>query len=689
MLWSSCADQRMTNSDRTSLLFDAQGSLDTSRLQVSGLDYQLINTEGGEGLRIRTNEEVKGQFLTLRSAANQPWELGDTWQVQAVVSNIGSEPMQAEMFVGNDPDGLVRWYCSDYIDLVPGQTDTITVNLAWTPWINEPTVPLVGMRGAPGMTKTDLAKIQSIQFRPRYATRETVFVLHDVWAVGSLQSHSSESFLPFIDSFGQYKHQDWPSKTHSTQELKDNYTQEIETMSASKSGWIFDPYGGYAQGPLRKATGFFRVEKYEGKWWMVDPEGRLFWSNGLNCVNANMTLTGIDGREDYFEGLPTELEPLGQFYRAGTWASHGFYKDKIPFQAYSFLEANLYRTFGDTWKEEFLDLTHRRMRYWGMNTLGNVSDAQLKAQQRTPYVGTVWIRNTPKIEGSEGFWGKFHDVFDPAFRLAVRDNMASQRQGAGDPWCMGFFVDNEMSWGLKGSLAIAALHSPATQASKIEFVKDLQEKYIDIKALNGAWKTDYASWQDLLIRQEHEGLENAQSDLNAFYGKIAETYFRIVSEELHRIAPNQMYLGCRFAWANNDLTVAAAAEYCDIVSFNKYEYSIANLSLPTGIDRPIMIGEYHFGATDRGHTHPGVKVAKNQADRGHKYAEYIRGAIANPQIVGAHWFQYTDQAVTGREDGENYNVGFVTITNTPYQELVDSVRMVNHQMYQRRLGSTE
>jgi hypothetical protein len=39
----------------------------------------------------------------------------------------------------------------------------------------------------------------------------------------------------------------------------------------------------------------------------------------------------------------------------------------------------------------------------------------------------------------------------------------------------------------------------------------------------------------------------------------------------------------------------------------------------------------------------------------------VESALAHRQIVGAHWFQYADQATSGRGDGENYQVGFVDI----------------------------
>jgi hypothetical protein len=35
------------------------------------------------------------------------------------------------------------------------------------------------------------------------------------------------------------------------------------------------------------STGWFRVEKHEGRWWFVDPDGRLFLSQGSLHMSAN------------------------------------------------------------------------------------------------------------------------------------------------------------------------------------------------------------------------------------------------------------------------------------------------------------------------------------------------------------------------------------------------------------------
>ncbi len=193
--------------------------------------------------------------------------------------------------------------------------------------------------------------------------------------------------------------------------------------------------------------------------------------------------------------------------------------------------------------------------------------------RKTPYTATIRC-NAKKIEGSSGYWGKFYDVFDPGFRQAVRQGMEREKgKSAGDPWCVGFFVDNELSWGDETSLGLAALASPAEQQAKKVLVEDLKAKYQTIEKLNTAWDTNFAGWDTMLQDKftppdkQNWAKTKAFADLSAFYTKTAETYFAVVREELKKVAPNQLYLGCRFAWVN-DLAIRAAAKYCDVVSFN-------------------------------------------------------------------------------------------------------------------------
>ena len=97
--------------------------------------------------------------------------------------------------------------------------------------------------------------------------------------------------------------------------------------------------------------------------------------------------------------------------------------------------------------------------------------------------------------------------------------------------------------------------------------------------------------------------------------RFAEQYFRICREAVKEVDPQGLYLGCRFAWTN-DRAVRAAAKYCDVMSFNRYQRSVADFRLPEGVDGRAIIGEFHFGALDRGMFHTGLVPTARPAASG-------------------------------------------------------------------------
>ena len=486
-------------------------------------------------------------------------------------------------------------------------------------------------------------------------------------------------FFPLVDEFGQYRHADWPGKIHNAAELAAARTAEADDLTRHPGPVGWDMYGGWAAGPQLAATGRFRTEKHDGRWWLVDPLGRLFWSHGIDCVETYWSTTPITDRERWFSGLPPKDSPLGKFYGEANWAPHNYYEGR-RYENFSFSAANLQRKYGpDAWRT-FHDLIHRRLQSWGMNTLGNWSQESICRMRKTPYVVTLHSGGR-RLQGSEGYWGQFADVFDPSFAESIRADLARHQAEANDPWCLGCFVDNELGWGSDVSLAEAALMSPADQPAKRAFVAQLREKYGPIAQLNTAWGTKYASWNALLESRKKPDAKRAHDDLAAFAFTTAKTYFHICRDEVKRSAPQTLYLGCRFAWVN-DPAVRAAGEYCDVISFNRYQKDVASLNLPAKtVDRPMMIGEFHFGALDRGMFHTGLVATASQHERAEAYRTYVRSAIRHPNIVGTHWFEFGDEALTGRGDGENYQIGFVDVCDTPYAETIAASRDIGAEMY--------
>ncbi|HEX2973244.1 MAG TPA: beta-galactosidase [Tepidisphaeraceae bacterium] len=638
--------------------------------------------------------------LQVQTAHHQPWPgitipaPGKSWDLSAFeyilvdVKNLGDSPLTLYCRVDNPGADGVKNCNTASITLQKGQASSLKVPFSRMASGGVAT-KLFGMRGYPAgfdpkgtLDPSNITQLLLFVSKPQ---TDHAFEVGQISAGGHFASPRipETAFFPFIDEFGQYIHNDWPGKVHSLAELKQHALDEAQELAQKTGPADWDQYGGWNAGPSLQATGFFRTTKHNGKWWLVDPLGKLFWSNGIDCVRM-LDVTPIDERATWFKNFPGDQPEFKEFLTGPRFALHGHYAGKQP-KTFAFAAANLQQKYGQPWRQTSAQIAHTRLRSWGINTIGNWSDSSVYLMRKTPYVCTV-SSGRIMIEGSEGYWGKFPDVFDPAFAAETRQRMKqASSKTAGDPCCIGYFVDNEMSWGDEVSLALGTLKSPASQAAKKVFLQDLQTKYLTIDKLNQAWATNYPSWQQMLESRQTPDRQKARADLVAFYTKAAEQYFRVVKESLRAVAPHQLYLGCRFAWVNPQ-AVAAAVKYCDVVSFNLYQRSIADFKLPGNADVPLIVGEFHFGALDRGMFHTGLVPTDTQSARAQAYKDYVRGALRHPQFVGVHWFQYQDEPTTGRVyDEENYQIGFIDGVDTPYRETIDASREIGYRLYPERL----
>lgn len=613
------------------------------------------------------------------------WDLSDFCYVGIQVQNRLEKEIRVQWRVRAKDKSLSR----DYV-MKPGESHFLRLTLRRAVPTQLKDV-FFGMRGYPALMDPErgiaVNAVEELALNIRGPVEGTFLTIENVAASGKFQKPQwwngiTSRLFPMIDMFGQYRHADWPGKTHSIEELRARIAEEDQDLAQHPGPSDWNQFGGWIGDPKLEAKGHFWVTKHDGRWWLVDPEGCLFWSHGIDCVRATTATTPITDREHWFE-LPARDGPFGLFYSRAGWAPHGYYQKRSPYEQFCFSGANLLRKYGENWEAAFNERAHRRLRSWGLNTIGNWSDPAIYREKKTPYVVTL-SSGKRKIEGSTGYWGQFPDPFDPTFDQPLREAMAREaNQSVIDPWCLGYFVDNELSWGDDVSLALATVRSPAEQPAKKAFMEMLKQKYGTVEKLNEVWGTKYQSWENFLEVTDEPDRKKAESDLGAFYSEIAETYFRRCREAIKAVGPNKLYLGCRFAWVN-ERAIRAAAKYCDIISFNRYEVSVASFTLPQGVDKPVIIGEFHFGALDRGMFHPGLRETADQVERAEAYRRYVQSALDHPQIVGTHWFQYMDQATTGRGDGENYQIGFLDVCDTPYPEIIQASRDVAAEMYRRR-----
>jgi hypothetical protein len=437
---------------------------------------------------------------------------------------------------------------------------------------------------------------------------------------------------PLVDEFGQYTHAEWPGKAHTLGELKGSWN--VEDLSLKEALTNRDVYGGFS-GTQADATGFFHVEQIDGSWWFVDPDGHLFFSTGANGVGV-LSGTRVQGREDIFAALPpTNLvsgmmpgrNPAGSFY---TW--------------------NLQRRFGDNWRAKWAELTTRRMNAWGFNSMHNWGVTN-QTEPRVPYA--LMMRGWQTANSIMGL----PDVYAPDFARRVDEAAASQLEPRkNDPWMLGFFIGNEPPWPGRESALCDAILAGADS----EIQKHLQ------KALAAG-----------------DTPERRKSFVLAAF----QTYVDTINAAVRRHDPHHLNLGIRFGGEPKDEVLKAARGF-DVFSVNIYSYAPSRKTLDhiySVAQRPMMIGEFHIGVPERGMA-PGLVQAMNQTERAAGYRYYVEQCAAHPDVVGTHWFEWLDEPVTGRNDGENYNIGFIDVTDQPYPEMVAAARLTHSRLLEIHQG---
>ena len=552
---------------------------------------RLTFESGGSAVLRSSSAEYSSGFRLLPPPGKTTFDLTGARYLAADIENLADHQQRLCLRIQDASGDAFAGIALD-----PGEKGTIKLQLPHASIYSFPS-------GAKGVKTLDTAAITNVAFLVVWPYEgQFAGLLHfrvsNVRLTGApdwARGVAPGAYLPFVDKFGQFAHGKWKGKVETYDELRADLAAETATLRPAPESW--DEYGGWADGPQLEATGHFRTGKVDGKWWLVTPSGHLFYSLGINVVKVDSDAP--DGR----------LHPT--WYESAAQASM------------SFPTWNLREKFGKAaFQADYHDLVLRRLDAWGVNTIGNWSDGDLTKLSRKPYA----IVAVSKPAGLPYLAGGFYDTLDATFAGKMRDAVAAAfavrgsalAHAATDPMCIGFFLDNELSF---------------------------------------------------------------PSD-SAYY----EPYFKACKEAIEAAAPGKLYLGCRFkGLRNSDALWNAAAAWCDVISVNSYVNSVEVFGrgayAAPAIDRPILHSEFHFGTMQRGMFSPGLCPVGDQCERARSFRRVVEGALRHPLFVGSHWFQWRDQPLVGRGDGENYQIGFVDVCDRPYPKLAEAARAIGESMY--------
>jgi hypothetical protein len=387
----------------------------------------------------------------------------------------------------------------------------------------------------------------------------------------------------------------------------------------------------------------FSIQQREGTSWLTKPNGERFFSLGVCVVNQGAS------HEDFCATNPG-YAAFQHYENSNRWA----------------------------------ETTLKRLKSWNFSTIGGWSDYAALRQCRDADVAFI-----PVLAVGMSCGAPWLDMWDTnliaQMHRVARDQILPLRD---DPRVLGYYSDNEMGW-WNATLFKMTLEQAPTSGQRQRLMQLLHETYHD-------------KWTELLKDFEGEGAESfEQLDRGGmlylrpgsegirvyrrFLGLMAERYYSLMREIIRTYDYRGLVLGDRYQSFYYPEVARASGSSVDAFSSNLNaawndgtfpRFYLDTLYALSG--KPGIVSEFYMAAKENSSSNKNdastFPTVTTQKERAAGFRNTVQALAQTPYIVGADWFQYFDEPMHGRGDGENYNFGLVDIHDQPYEPLTTAAR---------------
>lgn len=426
---------------------------------------------------------------------------------------------------------------------------------------------------------------------------------------------------------------DWRSYTAQTVARIPEFKIVNEPERSIYGGWI-------VPGKTRPATGFFRTEKIDNRWWIIDPEGNQFIHKAIAVFNPGSSdrqkaaLTSKFGSTANWAKSQTDMIKANGFNGVGSWSNVGEINKLTNPPAFCV----------------FLEPAAKLKNYLKAN--GEPSDH----------------------EGWEGYQWDIPPVFFPQIDEYIDREIKTITQYRDNQFLLGYFVDNELPWkndALGNCLDVTKF--PKTHVNNITA----------------------QTWLDARKGRPSTIADANASDKSAFTAFMFETFISKVEVAIRKYDPNHLFLGTKFNQEKHELinpdVMKVAGQYVDVITVDHYRSWEPNQTMlqnwVSWSGKPFMIVEFYVKGEDSGlpnKTGAGWNVA-TQAERGYFYQNFTIELIKSKGCVGWHWFTYQDndpENMNTDPSNRDSNKGIVTWDFNEYSPLLSNMKELNENVYQ-------
>jgi len=371
------------------------------------------------------------------------------------IANLDADEVKIEVALAGTPGETDRWKTATFTALIAPKTratwriplQQLRYSATWgSPW-GWPRQKGLGCLESTGLLDTKRVAEIRIGFTamPRTGRVGSAGVEDPKWAapvrVGLYRVSLEDPIKPkrWIDRYGQSPAFDWPTKVKADSDITRADRKEAAGLAKYRPVPDRDRYQAWTGRNARRAAGFFRVESVDGRWWLIAPNGRLYYATGMDCV-----ICGVDGRLDKAVLAAHSWFPP----RTGDMEKSWHRRDGKEINGLSLYRANLIRKWGPDFRRRYLDRAVARQLAWGFSSIGNWSDHDLSKYRMLPYfsVGPSYAgMKTPYVAKL------IHDAFDPGFAADAKKAAAGLASYRNDRMLVGHFLSS--AWALNSEYA--------------------------------------------------------------------------------------------------------------------------------------------------------------------------------------------------------------------------------------------
>ena len=504
-----------------------------------------------------------------------------------------------------------------------------------------------------------------------------------------LPAPNLQADAPLIDKYGQSIQSPWTGKVRSDDDLS--------TADAAEALWLerhpqpegYDQWGGMSwTGWNETATGYYRVEKRNGYWWLITPAGNPVFYTGLSDAPAlAWDMTPVTGREWLFAQLAPNSGLTAAAWGNDVWGESG------STDYYAFIAANLITKYGSQWQQMAIARTAQRIASWGFSGLGK----WCTEVANLPLLPVIYTYSVPNLVNHM-------DPFDTSIQSQFLSALEAQIGGqTTDSRILGWSFQNEYDGIVPADEIQSILNMGATVPAKQSMLTyAVQQLHTgSIADLAKHWGISVTTMAQLDAATPTPPADDMEQ-MRLYY---ENTLHHFIYSTFKQVDPNHLYFGFWIVpgWWVDDGDWNVEAANCDVIGYDRYAFELLEPDLTPLLarqDKPTLIGEFSFPPTYslvRGYAVYASANARDDAGAGNAYARWLDAASNEPTTVGVMWFQYRDEPLSGRGPGqgvepvygEHYAFGTTDDTDRPKYDLVSRMRAANLAAGRRRLVLTD